>query len=352
MVRSSYVFTSESVSEGHPDKVADRISDTVVDAFIEADPEARVACETMVTTNRIILAGEVRASKPGQSKAESKAFTKEIIASLQPKVRAAVKDIGYEQKGFHWEKARYANYLHGQSAHIAQGVDSTAKKDEGAGDQGIMFGYACSETPELMPATLQYSHNILKRLAEVRHSGERVELEPDAKSQVTLRYENGKPVEVVAIVVSHQHKKKLGESSYSQKRFADLVRPYAESVFPAGAHHQENQVAHQPDWQVPRSAVPTAIAVSPAARSLSTPMAAPARTAAAPSPARTQPKSIAPPLTRAAIWPRTSLLLASRSVAPFRSATRLASLRRRASMSTSTAPTPLIRRSSKRSCRN
>jgi S-adenosylmethionine synthetase len=234
VARSSYVFTSESVSEGHPDKVADRISDTVVDAFIEADPEARVACETMVTTNRIILAGEVRASKPGQSKAESKAFTKEIIASLQPKVRAAVKDIGYEQKGFHWEKARYANYLHGQSAHIAQGVDSTAKKDEGAGDQGIMFGYACSETPELMPATLQYSHNILKRLAEVRHSGERVELEPDAKSQVTLRYENGKPVEVVAIVVSHQHKKKLGESSYSQKRFADLVRPYAESVFPAG----------------------------------------------------------------------------------------------------------------------
>ncbi|QGZ96951.1 methionine adenosyltransferase [Terricaulis silvestris] len=234
MVRSSYVFTSESVSEGHPDKVADRISDTVVDAFIEADPEARVACETMVTTNRIILAGEVRASKPGQSKAESKAFTKEIIASLQPKVRAAVKDIGYEQKGFHWEKARYANYLHGQSAHIAQGVDSTAKKEEGAGDQGIMFGYACSETPELMPATLQYSHNILKRLAEVRHSGERVELEPDAKSQVTLRYENGKPVEVVAIVVSHQHKKKLGGSSYSQKRFADLVRPYAESVFPAG----------------------------------------------------------------------------------------------------------------------
>jgi S-adenosylmethionine synthetase len=234
VARSSYVFTSESVSEGHPDKVADRISDTVVDAFIEADPEARVACETMVTTNRIILAGEVRASRPGQSTAESKAFTKEIIASLQPKVRAAVKDIGYEQKGFHWEKARYANYLHGQSAHIAQGVDSTAKKDEGAGDQGIMFGYACSETPELMPATLQYSHNILKRLAEVRHSGERVELEPDAKSQVTLRYENGKPVEVVAIVVSHQHKKKLGESSYSQKRFADLVRPYAESVFPDG----------------------------------------------------------------------------------------------------------------------
>ena len=234
MSRSNYVFTSESVSEGHPDKVADRISDTVVDAFIAADPEARVACETMVTTNRIILAGEVRAGKPGNDKAQNKALTKDIIASLQPKVRAAVKDIGYAQKGFHWERAKYACYLHGQSAHIAQGVDSTAKKDEGAGDQGIMFGYACSETPELMPATLQYSHNILKRLAEVRHSGERPEFEPDAKSQVTLRYENGKPVEVVAIVVSHQHTKKLGEASYSQKRFADLVRPYAESVFPAG----------------------------------------------------------------------------------------------------------------------
>jgi len=234
VVRSSYVFTSESVSEGHPDKVADRISDTVVDAFIEADPQARVACETMVTTNRVILAGEVRAGKPGQSKVENKAFTKEIIATLQPKVRAAIKDIGYEQKGFHWEKARFANYLHGQSAHIAQGVDSTAKKDEGAGDQGIMFGYACSETPELMPATLQYSHNILKRLAEVRHSGERPELEPDAKSQVTLRYENGKPVEVVAIVVSHQHKKKLNGDAYSTKRMKALLEPYIRSVFPDG----------------------------------------------------------------------------------------------------------------------
>src|SRR5690606_38828379 len=182
----------------------------------------------------IILAGEVRAGKAGQSKAENKAFTKAIIAGLQPKVRAAVKDIGYAQKGFHWEKAKYACYLHGQSAHIAQGVDSSAKKDEGAGDQGIMFGYACSETPELMPATLQYSHNILKRLAEARHSGERPELEPDAKSQVTLRYENGKPVEVVAIVISHQHKKKLNGANYSTKRMEELIKPYALSVFPEG----------------------------------------------------------------------------------------------------------------------
>jgi len=239
--RSSYVFTSESVSEGHPDKVADRISDTVVDAFLEADREARVACETMVTTNRIVLAGEVRASKAGQSKAESKAFTKEIIASLQPKVRAAVKAIGYEQKGFHWEKAKYACYLHGQSAHIAQGVDATDKKDEGAGDQGIMFGYACAETPELMPATLQYAHNILKRLAEARHSGERPELEPDAKSQVTLRYENGQPVHVEQIVVSHQHKKKLNGGNYTQTKFKELLKPYVMSVFPEGLIDKKTQ---------------------------------------------------------------------------------------------------------------
>ncbi len=234
MDRTSYVFTSESVSEGHPDKVADRISDTVVDAFIEADPQARVACETMVTTNRIILGGEVRAGRPGKSKAENKAFTKEIIASLQPKVRAAVKDIGYAQKGFHWEKARYACYLHGQSAHIAQGVDARANKDEGAGDQGIMFGYACGETPEMMPATLQYSHNILKRLAEARHSGACPDLEPDAKSQVTLRYENGKPAEVVAVVVSHQHAKRLKGKVYTPKRMEELVKPYALAVFPSG----------------------------------------------------------------------------------------------------------------------
>jgi S-adenosylmethionine synthetase len=234
VARSNYVFTSESVSEGHPDKVADRISDTVVDAFIAADPQARVACETMVTTNRIILAGEVRAGKAGQDKAANKAFTKEIIASLQPKVREAVKDIGYEQKGFHWEKAKYACYLHGQSAHIAQGVDATSKKDEGAGDQGIMFGYACNETPERMPATLQYSHNVLKRLAEVRHSGERVELEPDAKSQVTLRYENGKPVHVEQIVISHQHKKKLNGGNYTRAKFEDLLKPYVLPIFPEG----------------------------------------------------------------------------------------------------------------------
>jgi len=232
--RSSYIFTSESVSEGHPDKVADRISDTVVDAFLVAEPQARVACETLVTTNRIVLAGEVRAGKPGSSKAESKQLTKDILGTLEPKVRQAVKDIGYEQKGFHWQKAKFANYLHAQSADIAQGVDSSQKKDEGAGDQGIMFGYACDETPAFMPATLQYAQGILHKLAEVRHSGECEVLEPDAKSQVTLLYQDGRPVEVLKIVVSTQHKKKVGLHSASSKRIQDAIRPYVESVFPAG----------------------------------------------------------------------------------------------------------------------
>jgi len=232
--RSSYIFTSESVSEGHPDKVADRISDTVVDAFLSVEPEARVACETLVTTNRIVLAGEVRAGKPGASKAENKAMTKDIVKSLEPKVRAAIKDIGYEQKGFHWNKAKYACHLHEQSAHIAQGVDASDKKDEGAGDQGIMFGYACDETASLMPATLQYSHDILKKLAEVRHSGECPVLEPDAKSQVTVRYEDGRPVEILQIVVSTQHKKRLGLHIATPKRLEGVIKPYVEGVIPAG----------------------------------------------------------------------------------------------------------------------
>ena len=234
MSRSNYIFTSESVSEGHPDKVADRISDTVVDAFLAAEPQARVACETLVTTNRIVLAGEVRAGKPSASKAESKQLTKDILGTLEPKVRAAVKDIGYEQKGFHWQKAKFSNFLHAQSVDIAQGVDSSAKKDEGAGDQGIMFGYACDETPACMPATLQYAQDILRKLAEVRHSGECEVLEPDAKSQVTLLYQDGRPVEVLKIVVSTQHKKKIGLQTASSKRIQDAIRPYVESVFPAG----------------------------------------------------------------------------------------------------------------------
>jgi S-adenosylmethionine synthetase len=216
VIRPSYIFTSESVSEGHPDKVADRISDTVVDAFLTADPYARVACETMVTTNRIILAGEVRGPAG-------------VVESLEEKVRAAVRDIGYEQDGFHWKNADYACHLHSQSADIAMGVDAAGNKDEGAGDQGIMFGYATNETPELMPATLQYSQNILSLLAKVRKSGEASGLEPDAKSQVTLRYENGKPVHAASIVLSTQHKEGLSPADV-----ADIVKPYILTVLPEG----------------------------------------------------------------------------------------------------------------------
>ena len=241
MSRSNYIFTSESVSEGHPDKVADRISDTVVDAFLSVEPEARVACETLVTTNRIVLAGEVRAGRPGGSKAENKQLTKDIVRGLEDKVRQAIKDIGYEQNGFHWAKAKYACHLHPQSAHIAQGVDASDNKDEGAGDQGIMFGYACDETPQLMPATLQYSHDILRRLAEVRHSGECPVLEPDAKSQVTLRYEDGRPVEVLQIVVSTQHKKRIGLQMATPKRIEQAIRPYVEPLFPSGLITKKTQ---------------------------------------------------------------------------------------------------------------
>jgi S-adenosylmethionine synthetase len=228
--RQSYVFTSESVSEGHPDKVADRISDTVVDAFLTKDSEARVACETMVTTNRIILAGEVRASDDAM---------RGLIEGLEEKVRAAVRDIGYAQKGFHWANAHYECWLHAQSADIAMGVDAGHNKDEGAGDQGIMFGYATNETPELMPATLQYSHNILKLMADARHSGERPEFEPDAKSQVTLLYENGKPVRATSIVVSTQHKEGL-----SPKDVEALVRPFVMKVLPSGF------VTNKTEWHV------------------------------------------------------------------------------------------------------
>ena len=215
-VRASYLFTSESVSEGHPDKVADRISDTVVDAFLAADPFARVACETMVTTNRIILAGEVRGPEG-------------VIEGLEEKVRAAVKDIGYEQEGFHWKHADFACHLHSQSSDIAQGVDAAGNKDEGAGDQGIMFGYATTETPELMPATLQYSHNILKVLAAARHADRDMGLEPDAKSQVTLVFENGKPVRADSIVLSTQHREGLTPGDV-----AEIVKPYILGVLPEG----------------------------------------------------------------------------------------------------------------------
>jgi S-adenosylmethionine synthetase len=222
--KGDYLFTSESVSEGHPDKVADRVSDSVVDLFLAADPYARIACETMVTTQRIIVAGEVRGPK---SLVEKNGKVK--AAKIEAVARKAVKDIGYEQKGFHWKTAKFACHLHAQSADIAQGVDAAGNKDEGAGDQGIMFGYASNETAELMPATLQYSHNILKLMAEARHAGKEKYLEPDAKSQVTLRYVNGKPVGCTAVVVSTQHSAKV-----DQDDVREIVRPYVKKVLPDG----------------------------------------------------------------------------------------------------------------------
>ena len=218
MSQRSYIFTSESVSEGHPDKVCDRISDSVLDAFIARDPQARVAVETLTTTNLIVLAGEVR---PDQLVSRDEM---EAIA------RAAVRDIGYEQEGFHWEKAEVQVHVHAQSAHIAQGVDADGgNKDEGAGDQGIMFGYACRETAELMPAPIAYAHRILKDMAEARHSGRVAGLGPDAKSQISMRYENGQPVGVDSVVVSTQH----GES-LTQADVREIVRPFVTAVLPNG----------------------------------------------------------------------------------------------------------------------
>ena len=200
-MRESFLFTSESVSEGHPDKVADQISDAVVDLFLAKDPEARVACETMTTTNRVILAGEIRC----RGVYEDGEWAPGALDEIEATVRATVKRIGYEQDGFHWKTLDFANHLHGQSAHIAQGVDESGNKDEGAGDQGIMFGYATDETPDLLPATLYYAHRILETMAADRHSGAAPFLEPDAKSQVTLAYENEIPVRATALVVSTQH---------------------------------------------------------------------------------------------------------------------------------------------------
>ncbi|MEQ8667187.1 MAG: methionine adenosyltransferase [Rhodospirillales bacterium] len=224
MSLTNYLFTSESVSEGHPDKVCDRISDAVVDAFLTADPEARVACETLTTTNRIVLAGEVRGPAPLVS--ADGVIDAEHMEDI---ARAAVRDIGYEQDGFHWKKARVSVYLHAQSKDIAQGVDASGNKDEGAGDQGIMFGYACTETDVLMPAPIHYSHAILESLADARHSGAEPGLGPDSKSQVTLRYENDRPVGATSVVVSTQHDEDL-----SVDEVREIVRPHVVNVLPDG----------------------------------------------------------------------------------------------------------------------
>jgi S-adenosylmethionine synthetase len=217
MARGDYLFTSESVSEGHPDKVCDRISDAVVDAYLASeDPQVRVACETLTTTNLIVVAGETRGPEMAASDIEDIA-------------RAAVRDIGYEQIGFHWRDARVDIHLHNQSADIAQGVDADGNKDVGAGDQGIMFGYACRETEALMPAPIQFSHEILRSLARARHSGAEPGLGPDSKSQVTLRYVDGKPVGATSVVVSTQHSEDLG-----QEAVREIVRPHVVDVLPDG----------------------------------------------------------------------------------------------------------------------
>jgi S-adenosylmethionine synthetase len=217
LAKRDFLFTSESVAEGHPDKVCDRISDTVVDLFLAADPQARVACETLTTTNRVVLAGEVRGPR---------SVTREKLVEA---ARAAIRDIGYEQDGFHWQRAEVEFYLHEQSPDIAQGVDAAGNKDEGAGDQGIMFGYACRETPELMPAPIQYAHAILRSMAEARHAGRAPKLGPDAKSQVTLQYVDGKPVRATSVVVSTQH-----DASIDQDEVREIVRPYVLKILPEG----------------------------------------------------------------------------------------------------------------------
>ncbi len=217
MRKGRYLFTSESVAEGHPDKVCDRISDAVLDVFLTHDPQSRVAVETLATSNRIVLAGEVRGPRT---------VTAEMINEI---ARAAVKEIGYEQDGFHWRTAEVQNHIHEQSADIAQGVDAVGNKDEGAGDQGIMFGYACTETDQFMPAPIFYAHNILKSLAEARHSGAEPGLGPDAKSQVTLEYEDNKPLRATSVVVSTQHDERL-----DQDEVREIVRAHVGNVLPEG----------------------------------------------------------------------------------------------------------------------
>ncbi len=214
MSEKSYLFTSESVSEGHPDKVCDRISDMVVDTYLSKEPFSRVGCETLTTTNKVVLAGETRGPEIKKD-------------DLIEKVRSCIKDIGYEQKGFHWKNCSIDVHLHSQSTDIAMGVDSKGNKDDGAGDQGIMFGYACNETEVLMPAPIYYSHKILELMAADRKNGKADKLEPDSKSQVTLMYENGKPAKVTSVVISTQHSSKV-----NQAQVKEIVRPYLEKSIP------------------------------------------------------------------------------------------------------------------------
>ncbi len=222
MARQDYVFTSESVSEGHPDKLCDRISDSVLDAFLTEEPTARVACETFATTNTVVVGGEVGLTDQDR--------LRDFMGRIDGIVRDCIRDIGYEQDKFHWRTVKVLNFLHEQSAHIAQGVTGEAGREQGAGDQGIMFGYATDETPALMPAPIQYAHAILRRLAEVRKSGQEPLLRPDAKSQLTLRYAGGKPVEVTSLVLSTQHE----SEAQSSADIRAIVEPHIRAVLPEG----------------------------------------------------------------------------------------------------------------------
>ncbi|MBN91488.1 MAG: methionine adenosyltransferase [Erythrobacteraceae bacterium] len=246
-MRTSFLFTSESVSEGHPDKVSDQISDAIVDLMLAKDPEARVACETMTTTQRVILSGEIRCAPMYNANnpdwAENGGWAPGAKEEIEKAVRRTVREIGYEQDGFHWQTLTFENHLHGQSSEIAQGVDAAGNKDEGAGDQGIMFGFACDETPDYMPAPLDYSHKILERLAADRKSGAAPFLEPDAKSQVTLRYENGKPVACTAVVVSTQHAKGYHEGA----REAEL-KAYVKGVI--GDILPDGWITDETEWHI------------------------------------------------------------------------------------------------------
>ena len=334
MARHDYQFTSESVSEGHPDKVCDRISDEIVDLYFREGARAglnpygiRVACETLATTNRLIIAGEVRGPDLGAK-------------AIEETARAAVKAIGYEQEGFHWRDAKVEVLLHKQSADIAQGVDAGGNKDEGAGDQGIMFGYACRETPELMPAPIQYAQKILRIISEARHAGREKALGPDAKSQVTVRYINGKPVEATQIVVSHQHL----DPDLSSDGVAAIVRPYVVKALPEG-------------WITPK----TVWHVNPTGKFY---IGGPdgdcgltgrkiivdtyGGAGAAPSPARIRPRSTARPPTLRAISPRTSSPRASPTAARCSSPTPSASPSRCQSTPICTGPATSTRASSNR----
>ena len=213
-MKKDYLFTSESVSEGHPDKICDRISDMVVDTYLRQEPQSRVACETLTTTNKVVLVGETRGPDINKDK-------------LISNVRDCIKDIGYEQKGFHWKNVNIDCFLHSQSPDIAMGVDATGNKDEGAGDQGIMFGYACNETDALMPAPIHYSHKILRLMAEDRKSGKLKNIEPDSKSQITIEYKDGKPFKIKSVVISTQH-----SNDVNQSQVRELVKPYIEKSIP------------------------------------------------------------------------------------------------------------------------